>query len=137
MVSESRVAIAQRSNGGVSQIVAPAYEPKFIWTVAAMLTQAEARQLGALAGWQDRAYKANQDGALRLIDEIEFLDSEPSPHSRTLLSTLTESWNASYVYGYGVFPVLAQLPQDWRELIGRWTGSGEEARVVTFTLLEI
>lgn len=129
--------VAGRSNNGISQISGVAYDPTFIWPVAAMLTQAQARQLGALARWQDREYKARRDGALRLIDEIDFLDSEPSPHSRSLLSAISESWNAAYVYGYGVFPVKLKLPQDWRQMIGRWVDSGEEARLVTFTLIEL
>lgn len=129
--------VAGRSNNGISQISGVAYDPTFIWPVAAMLTQAQARQLGALARWQDREYKARRDGALRLVDEIDFLDSEPSPHSRTLLSSLQESWNSNFVYGYGVFPVKLQLGQDWRQLIGRWVDSGEEARLVTFTLIEL
>lgn len=137
VIAEQRVAISDRSLNGIAQITGPAYNPKFIWPVAAMMTQAQARQLGAKAGWQDREFKAKRNGALRLIDEIEYLDSEPTPHSRTLLSAISEGWNSSYQYGYGVFDVLIVLPQDSRQLIGRWNDSGEEARLVTFTLLEV
>lgn len=126
-----------RSTNGIPQIAGVAYKPTYLWTVVALLTQAQARQLGALAKWQDAAYKANTDGALRLIDQMEFIDSEPSPHSRTLLTPIVETFNAAYVYGYGVFPVKLQLPQDWRSLIGRWVDTGLEARQVTFTLLEV
>lgn len=129
--------LAGRSNNGIPQIIGPSYGEKFIWPVAAMLTLSQARQLGALAKWQSRTYKASQDGALRLIDEIDYLDSEPSPHSRSLLSAITESWNSGYVYGYGVFDALIQLPQDWKQFLGKWNASGDQARLAAFTLIEL
>lgn len=129
--------LAQRSTNGLPQIVGPAYGEKFLWPVAAMLTLSQARQLGALAKWQSREYKASRDGALRLIDEVDYVDSEPTPHSRTLLSSIPESWNSGYVYGYPVCPVLLQLPQDWKQFLGKWNSSGVEARLATFTLIEL
>lgn len=138
--------LADRSNWGTAQITGPAYGVRYIWPVAAMLTQAQARQLGALAKWQSLGYQGLTNAEapttrvarpLRLVDEIEYLDSEPTPHSRTLLSSIQESWNSDYVYGYGVFEVFVQLPQDWRQLVGRWQHSGDQARLVTFTLVEI
>lgn len=101
-----------------------------------MLTETEARQLGALAKWQDSTYKAQGNGALRLIDEVELLDDEPNPHSRTLLSALVTPWNSGYRYGYGVFPVAVQLPEDWRAQVGRFT-SGSGARLCTFAVIEL
>ncbi|MBE7384362.1 MAG: hypothetical protein F6J95_023485 [Leptolyngbya sp. SIO1E4] len=126
-----------RSNRGTPQISGPAYGITFSWPVAAMLTLDEALQLGALAKWQDSQYKAQNNGALRLVDEIEYLDPEPSPHSRSLLAALNPSWNAGYEYGYGVFTVKLQLPQDWKQNIGRWTDSGELARLATFAITEV
>lgn len=129
-------ALSGRSTNGIPQIIGVTHTPKYLWTITAMLTDAQSRQLGALAKWQDATYKSGSDGKLRLIDEITYLDSEASPHSRTLLSSLQESWNSGYVYGFGVFDVLIQLPQDWKTAIGVW-GDGSEARSVTFSLVEL
>ena len=128
--------LAGRSNWGTAAIAGPAHTPKYTWAVAALVTLDEALQLGALAKWQDAAYKAKADGALRLIDETELLDPEPNPHSRVLLSVLTPTWASGYRYGYGIFPVLVQLPSDWKTQVGRWS-TGDDARLVTFSLLEI
>ena len=128
--------VTGRSNYGTPQVSGPNYDPTYQWAVAAMLTEAEARQLGALAKWRDRQYKSNANGRLRLIDQVEYLDSEASPHSRTLLATLTETWNAGYSYGYGVFDVKIQLPPDWRSQAGLWA-SGSQARLCTFSLIEV
>jgi hypothetical protein len=125
-----------RSNWGTSQVSGPNYSARYSWAIAAMLTEDQARQLGALAKWQDGQYKGQSDGKLRLIDELEPLDPEPTPHSRTLLSALNPSWNAAYSYGYGVFDVLLQLPEDWRQQVGRWA-TGEGARLVTFVAVEL
>jgi len=130
------ITVANRSNYGTAQISGPAYAPKYIWAVAAALTEVQARQLGAMARWQDTTYKAQGNGALRLIDEVEYLDDEPNPHSRTLLSALVTPWNGDYRYGYGVFPVVIQLPEDWRTQLGRWS-TGGDARLVTFSLVEL
>lgn len=125
-----------RSNWGTPQVSGPVHNPKYQWAIAAMLTESQARQVGALAKWQDAAYKARTDGALRLIDEAELLDDEPNPHSRTLLTPLVTPWNSGYRYGYGVFPVLIQLPQDWRQQVGQWS-TGEAARLCTFVVVEL
>jgi hypothetical protein len=128
--------VSGRSNRGTPQVSGPAYSPTYVWSVATMLTLDEALQLEGLATWQDRAYKAKADGALRLIDELELLGPEPSPHSRTLLQAITPPWATSYRYGYGVFPVKLQLPEDWKQQAGVWA-SGAEARLCTFSLLEV
>jgi len=128
--------LSGRSNRGTAQIAGPAYPITYAWAVASLVTLDEAMQLGALAKWQDARYKARQDGALRLIDETELLDPEPNPHSRTLLSILTPSWAPTYRTGYGIFAAKLQLPADWKTQVGRWA-TGEEARLVTFSLLEI
>ncbi|MBD1918847.1 MULTISPECIES: hypothetical protein [Cyanophyceae] len=128
--------LSGRSNRGTAQISGPAYAPTYAWAVAALVTLDEALQIGALAKWQDAAFKAKTDGALRLIDETELLDPEPNPHSRVLLQVLTPEWAPTYRNGYGIFAAKLQLPQDWRQQVGRWS-TGEEARLVTFSVLEI
>jgi hypothetical protein len=128
--------VAGRSVWGTAQILGPTHKPKYVWSVAAMMTEGEARQLGSLAKWQSANYRAKIEGALRLIDETELLDDEPNPHSRTLLSSLVTPWNSGYRYGYGVFSVAVQLPEDWRSQVGRWA-SGSSARLCTFNLVEL
>jgi hypothetical protein len=128
--------VAGRSNRGTAQVSGPAYAPTYAWAVATMLTLDEALQLEALAVWQDRAFKAKTDGALRLIDETELLGPEPNPHSRTLLTPITPAWGSGYRYGYGVFAAKLQLDQDWKQQIGVWA-SGAEARLCTFSLVEL
>lgn len=128
--------LSGRSNRGTAQIAGPAYAPTYTWAVASLVTLDQALQLGSLSKWQDAAFKAKADGALRLIDETELLDPEPNPHSRTLLSILTPTWASTYRYGYGIFPIKLQLPEDWKQQVGRWR-TGDEARLVTFSMLEI
>ena len=128
--------VTGRSKRGTPSVAGPTTAPTYIWAVATMLTLDEALQLEALAGWQDRAYKAKADGALRLIDETEFLGPEPTPHSRTLLTAITPAWASTYRYGYGVFAAKLQLPEDWKQQAGVWA-SGAEARRCTFSLVEL
>ena len=128
--------VTGRSLWGTAVISGPAYSPTYSWAVAAMVTLDQALQIGALAKWQDAAYKNQQDGALRLIDETEFLDPEPNPHSRVLLQILTPAWASGYRFGYGIFPVKLQIPEDWKAQVGRWS-TGEDARLITFSLIEV
>jgi hypothetical protein len=137
--------VAGRSNRGTAQVSGAQTIVTYVWAVATMMTKAEAQRLTKLANWQDWGYKgitntgapaAKQDRPMRLIDETEELDGEPSPHSRTLLTPLTDPDNAAWVYGYGVFSVKIQLPEDWRQQIGVWA-SGAEARLCTFSLVEL
>ena len=91
---------------------------------------------GMLPATYSAGNTANIDSGLRLIDEIDHVDSEPTPHSRTLLTPISESWNSNYTYGYGVFDAILQLSQDWRQLTGVWS-DGEGARTLTFSILEL
>jgi len=137
--------LSGRSNRGVAQISGPASRITYLWAVATKLTKSEKRRVGKLAKWQDWGYKgitnagvatARQARPLRLIDETEELDGEPSPHSRTLLSNLPDPDDASWVYGYGIFEVKIELPEDWWLQDGLWA-RGEEARLCTFSLVEL
>lgn len=128
--------VAGRSTWGTPQVSGPAFAPTYAWAIATMLTLDEALMLEALAVWQDRAFKAKTDGALRLIDETEFLGPEPDPHSRTLLTPLTLTGAPTYRYGYGVFAAKLQLDQDWKQQVGVWA-TGAEARLCTFSLVEL
>lgn len=129
--------IGQRSNNGVAAIVAPAYVTLYGWDVVAIADLTTTLQLGALARYQDTQQKAGNLAPLRLIDETDYLDPEPNPHSKTLLTPITPPWNGSYRYGYGVFGVQLILPADgWRTPIGVFS-DGTPAYRVAFALEEL
>lgn len=134
------------SINGVSQVEGGTGLEKYFWQIACHLTAADARRLGALIKWQDRTYKglnndgtpkARGDGRLILRDGVEMVDSEPSPHSRTLWQSYTEDWNASYVYGFAEFYVLLSIPPEHKKHLGQDTATGEDIKLVTFTLKEV
>jgi hypothetical protein len=106
---------ADRSNAGTLAVNAPTHAIKYQWEFNAVLSEADSLVLGALIAWQ----KANPATGLRLIDEVEYLDPVPV-QSRTLLATLNPTWNATYVYGYGVFSVVLIIGEGWRARFGRW-----------------
>ena len=129
-------AVVGRSNWGTPQIAGPTFTQRYLWAVASLLTATEARQLGALISWQDKRYKSKLDGALRLIDEFQVTGSEESPHSKTLLTTSTETWNASWVYGYPVCSVIIQPNENWLQGVGR-SASGHSLYLATFSMIEL
>lgn len=131
------VGLSGRSNWGTAAISGPAYNPTFSWSIAAMLTEAEASQLEALALWQDSTFKSGGDGKLSLTDEIEYLPPEPNPHSRVLLTPLTPIWSSDYRYGYGVFDVLLTLAEDGKTSVGQWQDDGSHAKYLSFVAVEV
>jgi len=106
--------VAGRSNYGTLAVSGGDYKFKYAWEITAVITEAQNLVLNALIQWQ----KDNPGTGLRLIDEVEYLEPAPT-QSRTMLTTLHPSWNAGYVYGYGVFNVLLTLGDGWRERFGR------------------
>lgn len=122
------------SNWGTTAIAGPAYTYKYFWQCAFNLSPEDKLHLRALANWQDRTYKAIEDGALLLTDELHELDPEPSPHSKTILSGTSQSWagGTGYVYGYGQFLVKLEPGEDFEQRIN-WIGS----EVLTFRLVEL
>jgi hypothetical protein len=128
--------LRQRSINGVAQINGPTHAPKFVWSIATVLTLNEMRQLSNLANYQDDQYKSQADGKLRFIDEIQYLDNFERA-GRTLLSETAEAWNASYKYGYGVFAVKLQLPEEFNTELGLLNSDGSIAHTVTFQVLEV
>ena len=109
------LAIAGRSSYGTLAVDGSAFAPRYGWELSAVVTEDEALILESLLQWQ----KVNPTSGLRLIDEVEYLAPAPT-QSRTLLATLNPSWNASYVYGYGVFQVILTMGDDWKERFGRF-----------------
>jgi len=139
------VELEGRSDWGTPQVSGPATLEKHDWAIACHLPISDARRLGAMAKWQDRTYKglnndgtpkARGDGRLILEDWIEMVDSEPTPHSRTLLESHSEEWNSSYVYGFAQFSVLLLLPKEHRKQEGT-TADGTDLKLITFTMEEL
>ena len=129
--------LSDRSNRGTAIITGPSHSFFYSWAISALLTQDEALHLQALAQWQnDKLQKKESGFALRLIDETKFVIPEPSPHSRVLLQSITPPFGNSYRYGYGVFPVKLEIPEDLLSDAGRWA-SGNEAKLLTFGAVEL
>ena len=123
--------VPRYSQYGTPQIEGPRHQTKYIWSATCKIGDGLARQLEALYEYQQQLQVP-----LRLWDEVQYLNSEPTPHSRPLLSTLTEVWNPAYVYGYGVFNVWLALGNNWREHLATKV-DGETLKQVTFSLLEM
>jgi hypothetical protein len=127
------------SNRGTAIIGGPAYNPKYQWAITSMVTQDQYLHLAALAFYQqDKISKKETQSQwrLRLIDETEYVEPEHNPHSRVLLQSITPSWAPSYRYGYGVFDVKLEIPEDFVAKAGKWA-SGSECRLVTFGAVEL
>jgi hypothetical protein len=120
------------SNYGTTPITGPAYTPKELWTLAPLLTASEAMHLRALV-----TYQKSTGNPLRLIDEVDLIAIDPAYNNRTLLEQTTPSWGSGYRTGYGVFSVQLQLDGDWNQYFGIFNATGEQARVVTFTAVEL
>lgn len=127
------------SNRGTAIIGGPSYNPKYQWAFSAMVTQDQYLHLAALAFYQQDKISKKETASqfrLRMIDETEFLEPEHNPHSRVLLQSITPSWAPSYRYGYGVFDVKLEIPEDFVSKAGKWS-SGNEARLLTFGAIEL
>lgn len=118
------------SLAGTPLITGEQYGPRYIWGVKKEMSKELCRQLMILFDYQQRT-----ENNLRLIDEVEHLDPELAPHSRTLLEELTEPSAAGYVYGFGVFNVWLDLPDEFRTDYGK-TASGVDLKTVKFTMAE-
>ncbi len=127
----SQVTVPRYSQYGTPQIEGPDYNTKYIWSATYKATESVVRQLESLYEYQQQSRVP-----LRLIDEVEYLASEPNPHSRTLLVAISESWNVDYVYGYGVFNVWLTLSNDWRKHFGT-AGTGDNLKEITFSMVEM
>ena len=126
-----------RSINATSKINGPSYAPFFLWTITTVLTLSEMRQLSNLASWQNDRYNG-QDGKLRLIDEIQYIDNfDRQANGRALLSELSESWNTDYKYGHGVFNVKLQIPETFNTELGRLESDSSIVHTVSFLILEV
>lgn len=133
----NRISLGDFSQYGTANIQGSFTPPRFTWSIAAYLTEEEAIQLDALATWQDSEYKAKNEGYLELVDRVELLPAEPSPHPRNLVAALTPPWNAAYEYGYGIFKVVLTLPENHLQHVGRFTTDNSEAKLFQFGAVEI
>lgn len=112
--------------------------PHYLWNISFIDLEATARQFEALALWSQKEYDAKRDGHLVLTDEEKYLASEVSPHSRTLVASLAESWTgASWVYGYGIFKVKIEWQENGRSEAGVKRGDTRKSELVTFQAVEM
>ncbi|MEL6250230.1 MAG: hypothetical protein AAFR15_19740 [Cyanobacteria bacterium J06627_15] len=110
---------------------------RYVWAIAAHITEQDALQLEALILWSSDQYKSRQDGALLLTDEVERAIAEPAPHSRTLLSATAPTWAPTWQYGYMRCRVIASLAEDNpRMQLGRMS-DGEDLKLVQFGAIEV
>jgi hypothetical protein len=120
------------SNAGTTPIVGPSYTPKQLWTLAPLLTADEAEHLRGLLTWQ----KANKS-PLRLIDEVDLITVLNSYNPRPLIGEITPTWGAGFRRGYGIYAVQLQIDGPWNDYFGIWSDSLEQARLATFTAVEL
>lgn len=90
--------------------------------ITAFVTEADLLLFEGLFKWQQLQLKAKVGAGARLewVDEVNILNPEPSPHSRTLLQTFTD--DDGWEYGYGVYDVLITLPRGHREIVSTLSG---------------
>ncbi|MEO1208609.1 MAG: hypothetical protein AAFX78_03620 [Cyanobacteria bacterium J06638_20] len=128
--------IGLRSNNGVAGITGPAHEILYGWQISCFADIHQTIQFHSLAQWQKAEQDAQRLGALRFIEETDYLDAQPSPHQKSLLAAINPTWNAGYEYGYGVFPVQLILSSGWRRPVGQFS-DGTPAYRLTFAIEEI
>ncbi|MEM9118517.1 MAG: hypothetical protein AAGD09_11610 [Cyanobacteria bacterium P01_F01_bin.56] len=128
--------IGQRSNNGVAGITGPAHEVLYGSQIVVFADINQMLQVGALAEWQKDQQDADQLGALRYIDECNYLPAKASPHPKQLLTAFNPTWNAAYEYGYGVLPVQLILSDGWNRPVGQFS-DGTPAYRLTFDVEEI
>jgi hypothetical protein len=107
--------ISGRSNAGTMVVDGTEFSTRYGWEINAVLSEDEILILDTLIQWQ----KDNPTIGLRLIDEVDYLPPAAT-QSRTLLQTLNPTWNAQWVYGYGVFQAIITVGDEWRERFGRF-----------------
>ena len=97
-------------------IVTGEISDRYIYAVTCYQLQEDALRLAAIARWSSDTYKAGNDGHLEMDFELQYIDPEPSPHSRALVNTLTTPYG--YEYGFPRLNVVLTLGQDYRKKIG-------------------
>ncbi len=110
---------------------------RYIWAMAPFFLESDALQLRKLVRLQNRRWDAGQDGYLLWTDEVEYLDPEASPHSKTILlgSQVTDS--EGFVYGFGQFKVQVDFPDSSLEHIGADVATGDPLKRLRFVVTEI
>lgn len=91
---------------------------RLVWNVAAVMSEADARKLGALFRWQQDRLLAGLDARLTWTDEIYHADPQSTP-TRTFVANLTSE--DGQTYGYPVVDCI--LGSITREVFGRNAGS--------------
>ena len=115
-VSAQGLATVDEFSAVGTPIVTGEISDRYIYAVTCYQLQEDALRLAAIARWSSDTYKAGNDGHLEMDFEVQYVDPEPSPHSRTLISALTTSY--SYEYGFPRLDVVLTLGDDYRKRAG-------------------
>lgn len=118
------------SLNGTPLITGEQYGVRYSWGVKKTMTASEARHLGILFNYQQ-----SSGNNLRLWDEVEELDPETAPHSRTLLVDVPEPLSPGMVYGFGVFNIWIELPDEFKTDFGI-NAKGINLKTVKFLMTE-
>jgi hypothetical protein len=106
---------------------------RYLWGLAADLSEPAALMFEAIVLEQDRRYSAAQDGHWLLIDELEYLPPELSlardlvPGSELSVGGLST--------GFGLFKVKLQVAEQYKTQRGR--GSSGNVKLIQFTAVEV
>lgn len=101
--------VAVYSQYGTPLITGNRHKTKYGWSFNYKLFDDDFRIIQNLYEWQQ-----NSQEPLRLIDRVNSLSSQSG---RPLVDTVTETWNSSISYGFGVFNVWLKLGKDWYGIV--------------------
>lgn len=79
------------SLAGVALVDGQLYEPKFTWTIKALLTEDQKQQLNAIFRRSERKRRTLQGFAIRVHDSIEPIEEDSAGRSRALADGATVS----------------------------------------------
>lgn len=108
-------------------------EPRYTWEIGVSLPEDEMLHLQAMIMLQDRRIAAGDEDWLILVDEMQPLPPETSPHRKTLLIPIATAY--SMVYGFGVFNVILRLAEQPETIEGSL--EGEVQYLVQFSAIEV
>ncbi|MEL7504967.1 MAG: hypothetical protein AAFN18_21130 [Cyanobacteria bacterium J06554_6] len=102
---------------------------RLVWSVVAILEEADALKLGALYQWQQNRYLNQLDGRLTWTDEVFYHDPQATP-IRTFVANLTSA--DGQTYGYPIVDCLISKPK--KEI---WQKGNPLTYQVTFQVEEV
>jgi hypothetical protein len=131
-----RATLTDLTIGGNAILTGTPYSYRRTWAIAAEEPESKALILEALVHWQDTTLAANGDGLLELIDELEYLPPEPSPHSKVLLSGSSFTPFTGHITGFGVHKVKLQLSEQHKTHLAV-SGDNTLIKLLAFSAVEV